>query len=210
MPVAASISIYWSALFAAMLAGVGVIVFAMVRRRGWWWKLLLALGLIFGPYSADAVRSRVAAGESIVSAALPTSMLLQFMEPDTNWPYGAVFDRLHRAPQRHAMWDWQLDALAHWCGRCVASNDSAMAKRGVQIAATLTGRGCDESIDPLAQALIHKDAAIAGIACDALTGAGSRAARSRALIESAADHAPLAETRSRAAAILAALPAAAR
>lgn len=198
-------SIYWPALTAAIVAGFALLLATIVRRRGWWWKLPFAFALLAGPYLADVVRGRMAEGESILNAAIPTSLLLQVMEPDTAWPYGSVFDRLHRAPPRHAMWSWQLDQLAQWCGRCVASPDSAMVKRGVQIAATLAARDCDAAIDPLAAALMLPHAEAATIACDALASLGKRAERVLPILESAAASAPFPAVRQRAAAILATL-----
>jgi hypothetical protein len=201
-----AITAYSSATLAAIIAGLALLAATILRRRHWWWKLPLALTLIVGPYLGDTVRCRATTGnESWPAAVIPTSLLLTFLETDTHWPYGNVFDRLNHAPQRHAMWAWQLDQLAHWCARCIASGDRAMVKRGVQIAATLTGKDCDEAIDPLAQALMHSDPEIAALACNTLAGLGRRAARARVLIEAASANAPIADIRSRAGTILTSL-----
>ena len=196
-------SLYWSAIVMAGIAGIVFFVHACIRRRGLWWKALLSVTLLCGPYFADVVRVRwFVIGESPVNAMLPTTLLLQAMSPTTDWPYGIVFDRLHKAPPRHAMWDSQLDQFAAWCGECIAQKDSAMAKRGVQIAGTLAGKGCDAAIPLLGDALMHVDLKVRTLAMDVLTALGPRAALARAGIEAAAKDARDEATRQRAAELL--------
>ncbi len=167
-------------------------------------KVLLALALLTGPYLADAVRVRMFdQGESLTSAVLPTSFLVMSLSTDDGWPYGVVFDRLLKAPPRHAMWDWQLDTVANWCGECVVlRKDSAMAKRGVQIAGTIAGRGRDAAIAPLGDALTHPDIAIRSLALDVLTALGPRARAVRKQLQEAAKDGRDEVTRQRAAEIL--------
>lgn len=177
-------SYYWPAVLVAALAGLALFVFALLRRRGWWWKLPVALALVAGTYAVDVVRVRMSElGQSPVNALIPTTVLLQLMAPDTEWPYGIVFDRLNKAPQRHALWTWQLDKLAHWCEECIASKDTAMARRGIQIAGTIAGRGSDAAITVLARAMMHGDAVLGLLAFDSLRSMGDRIVVARAEIE---------------------------
>lgn len=179
-----AISFYWPAVLIAAVAGFVLFVFTLLRRRGWWWKLPVALVLVTGPYVMDVVRVRMSElSQSPVNALIPTTVLLQLMGPDTEWPYGILFDRLNKAPQRHALWTWQLDQLAGWCDECIASKDSAMAKRGIQIAGTIAGRGSDAAIVVLARAMMHGDAVLALLAFDSLRAMGDRIVVAQADIE---------------------------
>ena len=157
------------------VGGGAVFIFTFLRRRGWWWKLPLALALMAGPYVFDVVRVRMSEmGQSPVNATLPTSLLLMVMEPDTEWPYGILFDRLNKAPQRHELWTWQLDQLAGWCQQCIDSTDVTMVRRGIQIAGNIAGRGSDEAIRVLGKATMHSNSALALLALDSLRSQGDR------------------------------------
>ncbi|MEX2214805.1 MAG: HEAT repeat domain-containing protein [Phycisphaeraceae bacterium] len=174
-------SAFWSLTLLAFAAGFVLLVSIPFKRKHWAWKLLIAMGLIFGPYIADVIPSRVKSGESMISAAIPTTLLLQLMSPDTEWPYGTVFDRLNKAQPRHAMWDWQLDSIAAWCEACLATD--AMAIRGVQIAGTVASRGSDAAVGALGKALSHKNPEVRVLACDILLSMKDRAALVREVIE---------------------------
>jgi len=199
LPLTLALSLYWPLLFLAMIGGVVLFIATLFRRRGWWWKLPAAVALMVGPYVLDVARSRVSeGGESWGSALVPTTALLMMMQPDNRWPYGTVFDRLHKAPPRHAMWESQLDKLAAWCRACLASKEAGMAMRGAQIAATIAGRGSDEAVAVLGEALMHGDAAVATLACDAMMSLGRRLSAARESIGRAIAESPHAEVRQRA------------
>ncbi len=199
-----AVSLYWPAIFLAAIAGFALFIHSCLRRRGWKWRLPLAIALMVGPYLADPVRVRLfEIGESPVNAMLPTTFLLMAMSTDSDWPYGIVFDRLHKAPPRHAMWDSQLDQFAGWCGECVAlSRNNAMAKRGVQIAGTLAAKGCDAAIPPLGDALMHPDMAVRTLAMDLLIAQAQRAGFAREQLKRAAKDGRDEATRERAAEFL--------
>ncbi len=199
-------SFYWPAFLLAALLGVVLVVFTLLRRRGWWWKLPVALALIIGPYLFDVVRVRMSEmGQSPVNAVIPTTLLLMVLKPDTEWPYGIVFDRLHKAPDRHAMWALHLDQLAAWCDQCIASDDSEMARRGIQIAGTIADRGCDEAVAVLARGMMHGDAVLALLAFDSLRAMGDRIVHARAEIETIANSSRDPATLARAAILMAVL-----
>lgn len=196
MPIASSLDIpltpailwwYWSLLGVAAVGGVVLIMWGFAKRRGWWWKMPLGLLLIIGPYWADLALTRIIViKESPTTAWLPTGAILSVMAPEDVGLYGVVFDRYHKAPPRHAMWQTQRDDWARWCGECVKRNHFETAKRGVQIAGTLAPES-DEAIGVLGQALAHPNPAVAKLAGETLWGVGKRAAMVRDQIEAATE-----------------------
>ena len=163
----------------AFAAGLLLFISVPFRRKLWWLKLLVAFGLMIGPYAIDVVPARMKAGESIKTAIVPTTILLQLMEPNTEFPYGVVFDRINKAPERHAMWTWQIDQVGAWCSTCIDAGKDDMAMRGVQIAGNLAKRGSEEAVRSLGRALSHKNTSIRVLALATLMSLQDKAAPAR-------------------------------
>lgn len=171
--------VYWLIMLVVALLGAGLIVHGVAHRRKRVAKVLAGLALIVIPVPADLIFHRITrVGESPKTAWAPTTLMLALMEPgEVGGAYGVVFDRLHKAPQRHDLWGWQLGQLTAWCRGSVQSDDAKMATRGVQIAVTLvTVKEYEAALSVIIEALDHRSAKVRVFACEQLEWLGDRAA----------------------------------
>jgi len=172
--------------------GLGLIIHGFAHRRKRVVKVLAGLALIVIPAPADLIFHRFTrVGESPKTAWAPTTLMLALMEPgEVDGAYGVVFDRLHKAPQRHDFWGWQLGRLAAWCRGSVASDDAKMATRGVQIAVTLIKvKDHEEALNVIVDALDHRSAKVRVFACEQLQWLGDRAAHAAPKLRAMAEDA---------------------
>jgi hypothetical protein len=192
---------YWSLVSLVAVAGIVLIVSVCFRRRGWWWKLLLGMVLIAGPSFVDLTLTRIVSiKESPKTAWVPTSIMVQALDVEDTHAYSVVFDRYHKAPARHVMWQWQQDQWGKWCVLCVQHDDVKIATRGTQIAGTLANKS-DMAVDALGQALSHRAVQVRKLAAETLWGLGVRGLRIKAQLEVAVKD-PDADVRSAAKAAL--------